>query len=236
VRSILYASSVGAYSHGPKDRQVDEAWPTDGTPTSFYARHKAEVERQLDSFEAEHPEIRVVRMRPGLIFKAEAADEVRRLFIGPLLPRVVLRRRLVPVVPDLPRLRFQAVHSLDVGDAFRRALVSDARGAFNLAAEPVLGSGELAEVMGARRVRLPAAVLRHGADLTYRLHLQPSEKGWVDMALGVPLMSSARARTELGWQPSRTSVDALRELIDGIGEGSDFPTPPLAARPALPRL
>jgi hypothetical protein len=29
---------------------VDEHWPVEGTPTSFYARHKAEVERRLDRF------------------------------------------------------------------------------------------------------------------------------------------------------------------------------------------
>src|SRR5206468_927620 len=44
VPSLVYASSVGAYSPGPKDRRVDESWPTHGIPTSFYARHKAEVE------------------------------------------------------------------------------------------------------------------------------------------------------------------------------------------------
>ena len=30
--------------------------------------------------------MRVVRLRPGLIFKREAATEIRRLFAGPWLP------------------------------------------------------------------------------------------------------------------------------------------------------
>src|SRR5439155_10454129 len=30
VPAVIYASSVGAYSEGPKDRAVDESWPTDG--------------------------------------------------------------------------------------------------------------------------------------------------------------------------------------------------------------
>jgi hypothetical protein len=34
------------------------------------------------------------------------------------------------VVPDIGGLRFQAVHSLDVGEAYRLAVVGDARGAF----------------------------------------------------------------------------------------------------------
>src|SRR3954471_18614947 len=55
VPALVYASSVGAYSPGPKDHQVDERWPTEGIPSSFYARHKAEVERMLDAFERQHP-------------------------------------------------------------------------------------------------------------------------------------------------------------------------------------
>src|SRR3954447_16505740 len=139
VGSLVYASSVGAYSPGPKDRAVDESWPTEGIESSFYARHKAEVERLLDACEAANPGTRVVRLRPGLIFKAEAAEEIRRYFIGPLVPNPLIRRGLIPIVPRVARLRFQAVHSDDVGQAYRLAVADDdARGAFNIAAEPVL--------------------------------------------------------------------------------------------------
>src|SRR5215208_7166724 len=132
--ALIYASSVGAYSPGPKDRRVDESWPTTGVEGSFYSRHKAEVERLLDRFEEEHPGVRVVRLRPGLIFKREAASEIRRLFAGPLLPGSLVRPELIPVLPYDERLVFQAVHSYDVGEAYRLALVGDARGAFNIAA------------------------------------------------------------------------------------------------------
>jgi nucleoside-diphosphate-sugar epimerase len=228
VPAVVYASSVGAYSPGAKDRLVDESWPTDGIRTSFYSRHKVAVERMLDRLEREQPDLRVVRTRPGLIFKADAATEIRRLFAGPLLPRALLRPGLIPVVPDVPRLRFQAVHSLDVADAYRRALFSDVRGAFNLAADPPIGPRELAEILQARRVKLPRAVLRGAAAATFALRLQPSEPGWVDMAFAVPLLSSARAWRELGWEPTRSGTEALSELIDAMRRGADYQTPPLA--------
>jgi nucleoside-diphosphate-sugar epimerase len=227
VGSLVYASSVGAYSKGPKDRRVDESWPTTGIPTSFYSRHKAEVERVLDRFERENTGVRVVRLRPALVFKREAASEIRRLFAGPLLPGFLLRRDLVPVLPAPARLAFQAVHSYDVGDAYRLAVVGDARGAFNIAAEPVLDPAELGRLLDARPVSLPPQVLRAGAALTYRLRLQPSEVGWVDMGLGVPLMDTTRAREELGWEPTYTAVDALRDLFAGMREGAGLETPPL---------
>ena len=229
VPAIVHASSVGAYSPGPKDRRVDERWPTNGIATSFYSRHKAAVERILDSFEAAHPEVRVVRLRPGLVFKGEAATQIRRLFVGPFLPRALVRRGLVPVVPDVPRLRFQAVHSDDLAEAYRLALVrDDARGAYNVAADPVIDPAVLGHVLGAARMPVPAAVLRGAAALTFKARLQPSEPGWVDMALGVPLMDTSRVQRDLGWEPRRSAVDAFEELFDGLRRGEGMDTPPLA--------
>ncbi len=228
VPTLVYASSVGAYAPGPKDRAVDESWPTTGLETSTYARHKAEVERILDRVEEGAPSLRAVRLRPGLVFKRGAASEIRRLFVGPLLPSPLVRPGLIPLVPDDPRLVFQAVHSLDVGEAYRLAVKGNARGAFNVAAEPVLDPERLASMLGARRVRVPGRVLRAGASATWRLRLQPSEPGWVDMALNVPVMDCTRAREELGWQPRHSSVEALRELLEGIRDRAGIDTPPLA--------
>ncbi|HEX2275279.1 MAG TPA: NAD-dependent epimerase/dehydratase family protein, partial [Acidimicrobiales bacterium] len=160
VRTLVYASSVGAYSAGPKDRPVDESWPTEGVPTSFYGRHKAATERLLDGFEQTHPDARVVRLRPALIFKRDAAWGIRKVFVGRLLPGPLLRPERIPLVPRHPRLVFQALHTRDAAEAYRLALLSDARGAFNVAAEPVLDGEELGRVLGARPVPVPGAVLR----------------------------------------------------------------------------
>jgi UDP-glucose 4-epimerase len=227
VPALVYASSVGAYSPGPKHRPVDESWPTEGTPTSFYARHKAEVESLLDHFQAERPETRVVRLRPGLIFKRSSAEEQRRYFLGPLFPRLLARRGAIAVLPDIYGLRFQAVHSLDAGEAYRLAIVGDARGAFNIAAEPVLDPDTLARALGARKLPLPARLVRGGMAATWQLRLQPTPPGWLDLGLSVPIMDTTRARDVLGWEPRRSSVEAIRDVLSGIAEASGEPTPPL---------
>lgn len=226
--TLVVASSVGVYSPGPKDRAVDESWATDGIPTSIYSQHKVRQERLLDTVEAEHPHLRVVRLRPGLIFQRDAASEIRRYFLGPLVPNPLLRRDLVPVVPRTDRLAFQAVHADDVADAYRRVIAErDVRGAFNIAADPVLDTDELARVLDARPVPVSARVLRTAADMSWRAHLQPTSPSWIDLARGVPIMDTTRARTELGWNPRHSAGDALLELLDGLGHGAGGTTPPL---------
>lgn len=230
VGTLIHASSVGAYSPGPKDRTVDETWPTHGWPMAAYAREKAYVERVLDSFEHEQPGIRVVRMRPGFIFKRTSASQQRRMFGGPLAPNRLLRPDLLPVVPDFPGLRFQALHSADAGTAYHLALVSDVRGAFNLAAEPVIDAALLAGLFGARRVRVPRAGVRAALTALFRLHAVPVEPPLLDLLARVPILDTTRARTELGWIPQHSAVDALLEVVSGMREGAGLATPPLDPR------
>jgi UDP-glucose 4-epimerase len=234
VPVLVYSSSVGVYSPGPKDRAVDESWPKNGTPTSYYARHKAEVERRLDRFETENPEIRVVRVRPALVFKKEAAQGIRRLFGGPFVPTILARPTLINLIPQMEDLRGQVVHSYDVGEAFRQALVRDVRGAFNVAAGPVLDAHEVGRILNARPLPVSARAARAGVELSWRLRLQPVTPGWLDMALNVPVMDTTRARTELGWTPQRGAEDALLDLLEGLRTGADFPTPPLAKETSGP--
>lgn len=235
VPALVYASSVGTYSTGPKDRRVDETWPTDGIATSTYSQHKAEVERLLDGLEAQHPQVRVVRIRPGLIMQRGAASAITRYFLGPLVPVQLVRPGLIPVVPDVPRLRVQVLHASDAARAFVLAALGGIRGAVNIASEPVVDPAMLGDLLHARPVPVPAGVLRALVAGTFRTHLQPTDVGWLDLALGVPLMDTTRARTELGWVPERDAAFALLEVIGGIRDRAGRGTPVLRALPALPR-
>jgi len=230
VPHLVVVSSVGAYTPGPKDSPVAESWPTNGIGSSSYSRHKAVVERLLDLFEREHPAVAVARLRPGLVFQGAAAAEIARFFIGPLVPTSVLGRLHVPFLP-LPReLKFQAVHADDVAGACWTVVHHRATGAFNVAAEPVLTPQLLAEALGAKGSRhAPLRAVRALAAATWRLRLQPTDPGWVDIASQCPVMATGRLRT-LGWTPSRTSTAALGELVEGLRTGRGGPGPALRPR------
>ncbi|MEV5427790.1 SDR family oxidoreductase [Streptomyces sp. NPDC052701] len=232
VPALVHASSVGAYSPGPKDHAVDESWPTHGWPDAAYCREKAYLERALDIFERDHPGTRVVRMRPAFLFKRASASEQRRIFGGRFLPGPLVRPELLPFLPDIPGLRMQALHTDDAANAYRLAVRSDVRGAFNLAADPPVDAGLLGEMLGARPVRLPRAAARSAIAAAWGLHLLPASPHLFDAVLRLPLMDCTRARTELGWRPQRTATEVLEEFLQGLQQGAGARTEPLRGRKA----
>lgn len=89
-RVLPFVGSATAATH--RARRMDEAWPVEGTPTSFDARHKA---RRPAS--------------PGPDLQARAASGIRRLLAGPFLPSPLIKPSRIPFVPGAAGLRFQAV-------------------------------------------------------------------------------------------------------------------------------
>ncbi|MGC0379265.1 SDR family oxidoreductase [Streptomyces sp. SAI-229] len=231
VPALVHASSVGAYSPGPKDHAVDESWPTHGWPDAAYCREKAYLERALDTFERDHPGTRVVRMRPAFLFKRESGSEQRRIFGGRFLPGQLARPDLLPVLPDIPGLRVQALHTDDAAHAYRLAVLSaGARGAFNLAAEPTVDAELLGEMLGTRRVRLPRTAARSAVAAAWGLRLLPASPHLFDAVLRLPLMDCTRARVELGWRPEHTATQVVEEFLLGMEQGAGEDTAPMRGR------
>jgi nucleoside-diphosphate-sugar epimerase len=226
VGHAVVVSSVGAYSPGPKTRRVAESWPTGGIASSHYARHKAVNERILDRFEIEHPDVVVARLRPGLVMQGDVGEELRLLFGGRWVPVRWLGRVPVPVVPLPVRTVSQVVHADDLADAFARTVLRRASGAFNIAAEPLIGPDEVAEVLGGRWLPVRISPIRALVSLAWHLHLIAVDPGWIDIATSVPTMSTERARRELEWAPEKDAIAALAEAVRGVSDRTVSPGSP----------
>jgi nucleoside-diphosphate-sugar epimerase len=226
VGAVIVASSIGAYSPGGEDR-ADESWPTLAIPDAAYGLQKSYVERILDSFEAGHPGTRVVRVRPAFVFKHEAAPEQRRIFAGPLLPGWLLVPGRLPVLPLPTGFRMQAVHADDLAEAFVAAVERDVSGAFNVAADPVLGAADFGELLGTRTVEVPPRLVRMAMAAAFRLRLIPAEPGLFDLFRSLPVMDSSRAVGLLGWRPRYTALEAVRSFLSGLTDPTGGPTPRL---------
>ena len=228
VPHLVHLSSIGAYSARRDTRPVTEDYPTDGIPSSPYSRHKSAAERLLDAFSAQHPEVTVTRLRPGIVGQRAAGSALLRYALPGILPAKLLR--LIPVLPLDRRVLIPMVHADDVADALVRIVDRTAPGAFNLSAEPVLTVEHIAAALGARHVHVPAKVVRAAGAAAWRARLEQVDPGWLDLAHHVPLLDSSRAERELGWTPTRDAVSVLEEVVDGMVNRSSDASPPLRLR------
>ncbi len=57
----------------------------------------------------------------------------------------------------------------------------------------------------------------------------PASPHLFDAVLRLPIMDTTRARAELGWTPRHDSLQAVHEIVEGLGAGAGMATPPLSA-------
>jgi nucleoside-diphosphate-sugar epimerase len=219
VPHVVHMSSVGAYSARTRDVPVTESWPVAGIPSLPYSQHKAAAESLLDDVERRYGSaVTVARVRPSLIGQRAAGSALLRYTVPSLLPGAALR--WLPVLPLDRSLAVQLLHADDVADAVVRILDQRAQGAYNLASDEVLRVPEIAAALGARPVHVPYRALRAAASVTWQARLQPVSPGWLDLAYSAPLLDSGRARSQLGWMPTRTAPSVLAEVLDGMRHSS----------------
>ncbi|WP_243056582.1 NAD-dependent epimerase/dehydratase family protein [Nocardioides sp. SR21] len=215
VPHVVHQSSLGAYAPRRDLRAVDESWPTTGIAGSPYSRHKAEGERLVEEWARRHPDVVVSVTRPGIVAQRSAGSGQLRYFLPTVVPPAVLR--VLPLLPLDNDVVIPVVHADDLAAAITAIIEKRAGGPFNIAVE-ALGADAIAEVLGARRVPVPPALVRAAAAVSWHLHLQPVDAGWVDMAHQAPVLDSTRARTELEWRPAYDGTAALAEAVAGMVE------------------
>jgi UDP-glucose 4-epimerase len=166
----------------------------------------ASLDRALDEVEAGHPSVRVVRLRPAFL-------------IGREMPGALgasLRRRSLPKAGEHAP---PVVWDEDVADAAVLALSSDARGAFDLAAEPSPGIETLVAA-GGMHVAIPRTVLdgrsrRLSALFTQMTRGLPTDHPWMKATRERVAADTERARNELGWKPSCATAEAVMSRFGG---------------------
>jgi nucleoside-diphosphate-sugar epimerase/putative sterol carrier protein len=215
VKHILYASSIAAYGVHPENRDgpLTEDAPIRGNKEFYYSHTKAEVERFIDTFQAEHPELVITRFRPG-VFLGPNSSKSRDLASMPFLPYIA--------TSSCPQ---HLIHQDDIAQAFELALDSGKGGAFNLCTEEPLPMSEWARHAGKRAVPFPEGALRI-MEALYRSGKTQVDPVWYRFTLKYPIVvDSAKARRELGWKPVYpTTASVLRALA---GERSGWGSRPV---------
>jgi nucleoside-diphosphate-sugar epimerase len=233
ARRFVYASSVAAYGfHADNPVGMTEEWPVRPAARLFYAKEKAELEHllraeagRLEAAGSAGPALYL--LRPPLVLGPHAVG-AKDLLPGPLAPlgrklaglaARAVRAGRVPRLPVLlPSMPFQCVHEDDLGDALLRCVVAAGPpGAYNVAADGILTSADVAREFGLLPLSVPAGPMQLAARAAAALPFLPPAAQWVEAASHPAIMDITRAKKELGWTPRYTALEALRDTL-GSGQ------------------
>lgn len=200
VKHAILLSSAAVYKLDDFHRgSMTENHPRRPLPDFAYAEDKSTVEDWLDGFEQQHPQLRIVRLRPHLMLGPHVEPHILDTLRLPLAPRF----------PD-PQPLTQCVHEDDVVSAILAALFSDARGAFNLATADAMAVRDMQQLHHKRVYILPLMLLRALLKLRWRLTRKGVNPAWVEALRYNFAVHSGRARRELGWKPR---YDTVKECL-----------------------
>jgi UDP-glucose 4-epimerase len=214
LRKIVQASSIAAYGAWPDNPEIiTEDVPVRGMPEFYYSYTKAEVEKYLDKFEKEHPEVMVTRLRPSI-------------FVGPKinnLMRMIATSRAFIKLKGIDA-RLQLAWDEDVADAFYRVTKKDFPGAYNIAGDNPVYFNEVGELAGLKSFEIPFSIAKMFVKTGWSMRLSKMlSPGWLDVARYSIVVDCTKAKTELGWSPKYDTPGALRKLLEykeQLAEGS----------------
>jgi nucleoside-diphosphate-sugar epimerase len=222
VKRFVYASSVAAYGfHRDNPVGMTEDWPARPASRLFYAQEKAELEQLLQQENLAHPEIDLYMLRPPIVLGPHAMGAKNmvpeRLGGAGRAARGLLGRLPLSVPVPAPDLPLQLIHEDDVGQALLQCVVAAGPpGVYNIAGDGTISAQDVVRELGMMPVPVPGGVVMAGARALARIPLPPGAPPvleWIEAISHPAIMDTAKARTQLGWEPRFSALDALRSTI-----------------------
>jgi len=225
TQHVLVTSSSTAYGAFPDNPvPIEEDWPVRGVPDFEYARDKAESDRLCQLWALRHPDRTMTIARPCIVF-------------GPTVDNFIVRLwTKAPVQFDMGNLDqvTQFVHEDDLVDALVTLLTGRHAGAFNVAGDGTVTYRELADAIGLKTRRMPAAMVRRLAALTWRLRASETPPGQIRFAVHPWVVSNEKLKRETDWQPRHTSRETFEIAMRAHGALGGSEEPVKVPEPGVP--
>jgi nucleoside-diphosphate-sugar epimerase len=136
--------------------------------------------------------------------------------LAPAARLVLSLARRLPLFAVAPQVALQVIHEDDVGRAIQQCVVAAGPpGAYNIAADEVVTLADVARELGFVTLPLPASPTQAAARLAARLPGLPQPAQWVEALSHPAIMDTTKARTQLGFTPKISALEAIRSSLPG---------------------
>lgn len=198
VERVIIRSSTLMYGASLNNPAFIKETRLPGSPrTPRWLQHYADIETFVADFTAKYPAIQVVMLRCAELVGAGVSSPLTRY----------LKQKNPPVIIGF-NPRIQVLHPDDAAMTFTLAATNDVRGAFNLAADPVVTLKHAIRLTGHQPVPVPSQLL--AVLPRVRAGHWPYDQDFLRYHC---VASTERATTELGWKPAYRAEQVLQNLV-----------------------
>jgi len=207
VRRVVLKSTSEVYGSHPHDPVVHtEDGSSRRPPREGFARDSVDIEGYARGLGRRRPDIAVTILRLANM-------------IGPAMDTALSRYLSGPVVPTVlgHDARLQLLHEQDALGALERATMAATPGTFNIGARGIVMMSQA--IRRAGRLSLPVPTFGVGAVDSVRKATMNSEvnRDQLDYLSYGRVMDTTRMRTELGFEPKWTTLEAFDDFVRGRG-------------------
>jgi UDP-glucose 4-epimerase len=205
VKHLIAVSSTLAYgAHKDNPHELKETDPLRGNKIFPYGHNKALVDEMIQGFATEHPEIVITILRPCTVLGPNVDNYVSRMLFRPLAVSVLGYNAAV-----------QFLHEDDFVKACLKAMERQVPGAFNIAGDGTLTTGEVARMIGTKLIPLPSWILYPLLELLWRLHFPGIEvnRGYLDYVRYAFVAGTEKARKGMDFRPEYSSLETVQDTV-----------------------
>jgi len=199
VGHVVVSSSGAAYGyHADNPAWIDEDQALRGNESFAYSHHKRLVEEMLADYRQRFPQLHQTVLRIGTILGAHVNNQITALFDKP--------RILAIHGSESP---FVFIWDEDVTGCIVHAVKTGRTGCFNVAGDGALTLAQIAALMRKPLLSLPAPLLKLGLVIGSALRVSRYGPEQLDFLRYRPVLSNYRLKSEFGYVPRKTSLDAF---------------------------
>ncbi len=204
VRHLTVLTSGASYGyHADNPEWIDEDTPIRGNVEFAYSDHKRQIEEFLAQTRVDHPELKLLILRPGTLLGRHVDNQITALFAKP--------RVLGVAGYDSP---FVFLWDEDVVAILLQGLANETTGNFNLAGDGAVSMRQIAERLNKPYMPLPAWLLRGLLTVLHPLGVVQYGPEQVMFLQYRPVLSNARLKRDFAYTPRYTSLEALDALLE----------------------
>jgi len=207
VRSVVLKSTSEVYGSNPLDPVMfTEDSSARRPPRDGFARDSIDIEGYARGLGRRRPDIAVTILRLANMIGPAMDTALSRYLAGPMVPTVFGRDA-----------RLQLLHEQDALGALERATMVRKPGTFNVGASGIIMMSQAIRRSGRIGVALPTLGVRLVDSLASTFSGREFNRDEVDYMSYGRVMDTTRMRTELGYQPKWTTMEAFDDYVRGRG-------------------